>query len=126
VPTCSGSNGYSPSGWGEKPSIILPRVQWDKGAALRYVREQLGLENSVCLCVGDDETDETMFAAAFEEDICVRVNPDGPSVPRFRLHDSTEVLALLEEVDALAARGQQLSRAGDPNTADIQANSRGA
>ena len=43
---------------------VHPRVAWDKGAALRYIREAAGLQDSTCLVLGDDATDESMFRAA--------------------------------------------------------------
>jgi trehalose 6-phosphate phosphatase len=92
---------------GRKAIEIFPRVGWDKGTALGYIRQELGLENAGCICIGDDETDETMFAA-FPEEICVRVNADGPSRARFELKDPQEVLTLLERLEKSIGR-QRLS-----------------
>lgn len=55
---------------GKKAIEVYPRVGWKKGSALAWIRERLGLEAEPCLCVGDDRTDESMFA----------VNPDGVNI----------------------------------------------
>jgi trehalose 6-phosphate phosphatase len=100
---------------GRKAIEIFPRVRWDKGSALRYIRQEFGLEQSLCISIGDDETDETMFAA-FPEDISVRVNADGQSRARFYLRDCVEVLTLLERLEnsiskpQFAAAGNERSR----------------
>ena len=97
---------------GRQAVEIFPRLRWDKGAALRYIRQELGLQDSVCVCIGDDETDETVFAA-FSEDICVRVNADGPTRARFQLRDSGEVLALLERLESSIRQMQDSPRRDD-------------
>lgn len=44
---------------GKKALEIHPRMGWDKGAAVNWLRQQSGI--SACMCIGDDRTDETMF-----------------------------------------------------------------
>ena len=41
---------------------LVPCVDWDKGSALRYVRQEVGPFDA-CLCLGDDVTDDAMFRA---------------------------------------------------------------
>ncbi|HTW63477.1 MAG TPA: trehalose-phosphatase [Bryobacteraceae bacterium] len=48
---------------------VRPRVSWDKGSALGYIRENAGPFDA-CICLGDDQTDESMF----------RANPGGVNI----------------------------------------------
>jgi trehalose 6-phosphate phosphatase len=48
---------------GKKAIEIYPRIGWQKGSALCWIRERLGLEGEPCLVLGDDQTDESMFTA---------------------------------------------------------------
>jgi trehalose-phosphatase len=41
---------------------LVPYVDWDKGSALRYIRQEAGPFDA-CLCLGDDVTDDAMFRA---------------------------------------------------------------
>ena len=60
------------------------RVGWDKGCALRMIRDAAGLEDSPCLVFGDDATDESMFCAVPSE-VTVHVGPAVVSSARFSL-----------------------------------------
>ena len=50
---------------GKKVFELRPALDWDKGRALHFLRETLGLDraDSVPLYIGDDETDEDAFRA---------------------------------------------------------------
>jgi trehalose-phosphatase len=82
---------------GRKSIEIYPSVGWGKGDAVQYIREQLGLESALCICLGDDETDESMFSA-FADHICIRVTLDAPTRAPYYLDDCSEVSALLEHL----------------------------
>lgn len=41
---------------------VRPRVPWNKGSAVRWIREQLGLREALTVYLGDDQTDEDAFA----------------------------------------------------------------
>ena len=42
---------------------LRPDIDWDKGAAVRWLLDGMGIDPSAALYVGDDLTDETVFAA---------------------------------------------------------------
>ena len=71
------------------------RVGWDKGCALRMIREAAGLEDSPCLVFGDDTTDESMFCAVPSE-VTVHVGPAAVSSARFSLPSPAAVSDTLE------------------------------
>ncbi|CAN1129845.1 Trehalose-phosphate phosphatase B [Linum perenne] len=50
-------------GWGKKVMEIRPTIEWDKGHAVEYFLEALGLSNSeiIPVYIGDDRTDEDAF-----------------------------------------------------------------
>lgn len=79
---------------------IFPRIGWDKGSALKYLQRTLGLEDALTICLGDDTTDESMFAAA-PNGITVRVGPPAGTCANFSLpavEDVTAMLACLADV----------------------------
>ncbi|CAN0901863.1 Probable trehalose-phosphate phosphatase 4 [Linum grandiflorum] len=49
--------------WGKKVMEIRPTIEWDKGHAVEYFLETLGLSNSdvIPVYIGDDRTDEDAF-----------------------------------------------------------------
>ncbi|XP_002513579.2 probable trehalose-phosphate phosphatase C [Ricinus communis] len=50
--------------WGKKVMEIRPSIEWDKGHALEYLLDTLGLSNSndvLPVYIGDDRTDEDAF-----------------------------------------------------------------
>lgn len=51
---------------------ICPPIDWDKGAALKYLRHRLELQHALTICLGDDTTDESMFRAV-SDGITIRV-----------------------------------------------------
>lgn len=76
---------------------IAPRTGWDKGSAVRYIERELQLEDALILCVGDDETDESMFRSV-PDGITVRVAPNGDSDAQYSLENSAAVLDLFERI----------------------------
>ncbi len=93
---------------GKKVVEIQPDYDWDKGRAVLWLRETLGLDapDQVPLFLGDDITDEDAFAALQTVGgFGILVEPattDRQSAARFRLDDPTAALRLLAR---LAARG---------------------
>ena len=53
---------------------IRPRVDWDKGKAVAWIRKQLGQPDALPIVMGDDTTDEDAFAA-FDDAITICVEP---------------------------------------------------
>ena len=90
---------------------LRPAIDWDKGTALRWLLERMGLTGDAVLpiYVGDDETDEDAFRAIRNDGLGVVVrgeSDDRPTMARFALRDTGEARAFLELVaDAVAPEG---------------------
>jgi trehalose-phosphatase len=78
---------------------IRPRVDWDKGSAVRYIYEQAGPFDS-CVCLGDDRTDESMFRAACC-DVSVRAGSSRVTAAEFCLSGWTDAAQLLSHIVAV-------------------------
>jgi trehalose 6-phosphate phosphatase len=74
---------------------IRPRVDWDKGKAAMWIRDQLGLNKALPIVVGDDMTDENAFDA-FDDAITICVDPQQPTAARYRVSSPEEVKGFLE------------------------------
>jgi len=74
---------------------IRPRVDWDKGNAVVWVREQLGQEAALPFVVGDDMTDEDAFTA-FDDAITICVDPRRTTAALYRLLGPDDVRAFLQ------------------------------
>lgn len=81
---------------GRKALEIYPRIGWDKGAALNHIRAKAG-PFDLCICLGDDQTDENMFHHAPDQ-INIRVGRGRPTKARFHLDDTSEVATFLRHV----------------------------
>lgn len=80
---------------------VRPRVDWDKGRAVRRVVD----EGSAAIYVGDDATDEDAFRTLAElpaGGVGILVG-DRPSRADFRVHDVDSVRAFLEWLDTCDA-----------------------
>lgn len=82
---------------GKRALEIYPRVGWDKGSAVNWVRSQLG--PGVVLCIGDDRTDEAMFRGCCGA-VTIAVGSPRESAAEFLVGDSSEVLSVLSLVSA--------------------------
>ncbi|HVT18642.1 MAG TPA: trehalose-phosphatase [Thermoanaerobaculia bacterium] len=82
---------------------LRPDVDWDKGKALLWLWDALGLGRGVvALCLGDDVTDEDAFAAIDGRGIGILVAPEArPTAAHYILHDPGEARQFLERVAAL-------------------------
>lgn len=92
---------------GKKVYELRPNVDWDKGKALLWLLETLGLagEGVVPVYVGDDETDEDAFRAIAVTGLGVVVRGEGddrPTEADFALRDTREARAFLELLTAAA------------------------
>ena len=76
---------------------IRPRVDWDKGKAVAWIRDQLGQAEAVPIVMGDDMTDENAFDA-FDDAITICVGPQRPTAAKYRVSDPDEVKRFLEWV----------------------------
>jgi trehalose-phosphatase len=86
---------------GKKVFELRPDVDWDKGRALLWLLEVLGLSGDEVLpiYVGDDETDEDAFRAIRERGLGVVVRGEGDqrtTAARYALRDTDEARSFLE------------------------------
>ncbi len=87
---------------------LQPRVDWNKGKALLWMMERLGLGGPGVLpvYVGDDLTDEDAFLAVEDLGLGVVVRDFGderPTAARYALADTAEVLRFLKALAGLQA-----------------------
>lgn len=79
---------------GKQVVNIIPRGAPDKGCAVERARRKFRCENVIY--VGDDETDEDVFALAPERRfLTIRVGTKKPSLARFHIRDQREIDRLL-------------------------------
>lgn len=74
---------------------VRPRVDWNKGSAVRWIRERLGRSDALTFYLGDDRTDEDAFAEVGPF-VTARVGPPQPTRAGYRLADTHEVAEFLE------------------------------
>jgi trehalose-phosphatase len=89
---------------GKKVYELLPCTDWDKGKAVLWLLENLGLEHGKVrpIYIGDDRTDEDAFRALGQcgAGILVSEQPR-PTAASYSLKDPTEVERFLREVALL-------------------------
>jgi trehalose 6-phosphate phosphatase len=85
---------------GEKVFEIRPRVYWNKGTALNWIREHIGKPEALPIYVGDSATDEDVFTA-IPEGITIKVRPAADTAARYSLESPPEVRKFLEWVDEI-------------------------
>jgi alpha,alpha-trehalase len=93
-------------GHGKKVFELRPDVDWDKGSAVRWLLETLGLapDGVVPVYLGDDVTDEDAFreVARLEHGMGIAVmEPPRPTAATFCLRDTDGVRAFLEALARL-------------------------
>jgi trehalose 6-phosphate phosphatase len=84
----------------EKVWEIRPRVEWNKGTAVAWMRERLAAPNLLTIYVGDDTTDEDAFRA-IGDGIAVKVRTAENTAARYQLENPAEVRKFLEWIDEL-------------------------
>jgi trehalose 6-phosphate phosphatase len=82
---------------------IRPRVRWDKGRAVAWIRDRLEEETALPIVIGDDMTDESAFAA-FEDAITICVDPQRPTAARYQVESPDGVRAFLAGIAEVRAR----------------------
>lgn len=83
---------------GKRVIELLPAVDWDKGRAVRWIMDVLGLDphRTFPIHIGDDETDEDAFAALAGMGAGIRVGePITTSLADWYVRDPDEVAELL-------------------------------
>lgn len=73
---------------------VRPAIDWDKGSAILYVTEHLDADRRL-VYVGDDVTDEDVFAVLDDEDVGVHVGPGHGSRADYRLESQADVADFL-------------------------------
>ena len=84
---------------GKKVYELLPRIEWDKGKAVMWLLEALGLEheNVRPIYIGDDNTDEDAFRALKQRGVGILVSEQSESTAaRYSLRDPAEVERFLQ------------------------------
>lgn len=82
---------------GKKLFELRPDLYWDKGQALLWMMDALGLSGAVPLYLGDDLTDEDAFRAVEEQGIGILVAEEPrPTAASYTLRDPGEVRRFLE------------------------------
>lgn len=86
---------------GKKVLELRPDIDWDKGRAVLWLLEEMGLGEAdvLPLYLGDDATDEDAFRALSGRGLGILI-AEGPqqSAADYRLHDPEAVAALLERL----------------------------
>ena len=90
---------------------IKPRVNWNKGSAVRWIEAKLDRGPALTVFVGDDITDEDAFAA-LPDGITVRVGPHGKTSARYHLPTQESVPELLFWFADVTAFSSETSRCG--------------
>ena len=84
---------------GKKVYEFRPRVDWNKGFAIRRIADEMGIEDRAILFLGDDVTDEDAFDELGPEAITVHVGlPTDVSGARFSAADPADVVRFLAAV----------------------------
>jgi trehalose 6-phosphate phosphatase len=83
---------------------VRPRVDWNKGTAVRWIQQVCGSANTLSLYVGDDATDEDAFAA-LPDGITVRVGHAKGTAARYYLDDQRSVTHFLSWLGQADVRG---------------------
>jgi trehalose-phosphatase len=81
---------------GKKVLELQPDVDWDKGRAVLWLIETLGLQDALAVYIGDDVTDEDAFRALAHRGVGIAVQEaPQPTAAQYTLRDPDEVRALL-------------------------------
>jgi alpha,alpha-trehalase len=90
--------------YGKKIFELRPRIDWDKGNAVLWLLEALGLtgERVLPLYLGDDATDEDAFVALRDHGLGILVaDAVCLTAARYLLRDPGDVLQFLKKLIAL-------------------------
>jgi alpha,alpha-trehalase len=90
---------------GKKVYELLPNIEWDKGKAVIWLLETLGLESRsggiLPIYIGDDSTDEDAFRALKQRGVGILVSEQSqPTAARYSLKDPAEVERFLRMLAA--------------------------
>lgn len=78
--------------YGKKVLELQPAVEWDKGKAVLWLLEHMGVENPYTVYIGDDLTDEDAFKAIGREGMAIVIADDQrETAAAYRLDSVEEV-----------------------------------
>jgi trehalose 6-phosphate phosphatase len=86
---------------GKKVYELLPDIEWDKGKAMMWLLEALGLEceNVRPIYIGDDTTDEDAFRALQKRGVGILVSDESqPTSATYSLRNPSEVERFLQKI----------------------------
>lgn len=92
---------------GKKVFEIMPAVDWNKGRAVRWIMETLGIgwQEATTVYIGDDTTDEDAFRTVRTRGIGILVaQSDQESAADFRLADPEAVYSFFKEIITFYSR----------------------
>ncbi len=78
---------------------IRPRVDWNKGTAVGWIKEQLGKPDALVIYLGDDATDEDAFAV-LGDGITIKVNGSSATAAHYHLEGPAAVRRFLEWLES--------------------------
>jgi trehalose-phosphatase len=79
----------------QKAFDIRPRVNWNKGSAVDWIRQQQGHPDALSVYVGDDVTDEDAFAH-LTDGITIKVGSAEQTVAHYHVEGPADVQRFLE------------------------------
>lgn len=84
---------------GAKVYEVRPLVRWNKGAAVAWIREKLGIADALVMYIGDDATVEDAFAALSDSAVTIRVGDSAATTAaHYLLPSPAEVHGFLQWV----------------------------
>lgn len=86
---------------GNKVYEIRPRIAWNKGAALTWIKQRLNRPDALVIYLGDDTTDEDAFRTLAADGITIRVGDEAETAAAHRLPDVAAVQRFLAWVNEL-------------------------
>ncbi len=76
---------------------VRPRLDWNKGSAVRWIHDRIKDRDALAIVIGDDRTDEDSFPALANA-ITIHVGPGKSTCARYCLPDQSDVGALLNRI----------------------------
>jgi trehalose 6-phosphate phosphatase len=92
---------------GKKVYELLPDIDWNKGKAVLWLLETLGLDgaNALPIYIGDDRTDEDAFHALEKSGVAILVSEQSqPTTARYSLKNPAEAERFLRAVTECVGR----------------------
>jgi trehalose-phosphatase len=87
---------------GAKVYEVRPLVRWNKGAAVAWIREKLGIADALVTYIGDDATDEDAFAVLGDDAVTIKVGDSAATTAaHYLLPSPAEVRGFLHWVHVL-------------------------